>query len=391
MTTPVLLDITSLAAAPVRSGIQRVEREVLRHWPDPERLILVSLDRAGQIRQLSLQVRDILCPAAGARPTSFADDQQLLQRHLAAAPLLPRRLSGHILNLELFFEAWRADTYKRMCKEGWRVQWLIYDFMPWLHPELFPQSTSIHCMQYLRALRDVSGVAFISDKTRSEYTERVMRRHARSGPVLPLGADGFGLERQSWSPSRRAIVVIGTIEGRKNIDRVMAAFRVLWADGLDVPLVLIGRIAPDDRAKIEAFTAEAGPRLTILDHASDEELRAVLRTARAVLYASEIEGFGLPPYEALHVGIPAIAADIPSMESMPPGGHIKLERVTRETLADAVRTIQDDDTAARLWNETSYITLPTWRDFGRAIADWATGDTDGICAMQSRAAESPCV
>jgi glycosyltransferase involved in cell wall biosynthesis len=373
MTAPVLLDITSLAAAPVRSGIQRVEREVLRHWPDPERLIPISLDRSGLIRQLPNAVRDILLPAADAVPRSVEQDQHALARLLAASPPLPRERSRHILNLELFFDAWRADAYERMCKEGWRVQWLIYDFMPWLHPELFPQGTSVHCMQYLRALRQVPEVAFISNQTRSEYQERAMRRHGRAGPVLPLGADGLGLERQHWSPSRRDLVMIGTIEGRKNIDLVMAAFRLLWADGVDATLVLIGRVAPDDRARIRAFAAEAGPRLKLLDHASDGELRDALRKARAVLYASSVEGFGLPPYEALHVGIPAIAAGIPSMESMPPHGHIRLERVTRETLVDALRMMMDDDTAARLWRETAAIQLPSWREFGRAIADWATG------------------
>jgi glycosyltransferase involved in cell wall biosynthesis len=373
MTAPVLLDITSLAAAPVRSGIQRVEREALRHWPDSEGLILVSLDPKGQIRQLGQQARDILCPPAGAPPRTFSEDQQQLRRQLAAAPLLPRRLAGHILNLELFFEAWRADAYRRMCQEGWRVQWLIYDFMPWLHPELFRQGTSVRCMQYLRALRDVPEVAFISDQTRREYQARAMRGRGRSGPVLPLGADGLALERQHWSPSRRDIVMIGTIEARKNIGPVMAGFRLLWSQCLDAPLVLIGQVAPDDRAGFEAFAAYAGPRLTILDHASDDALRAALRKARVVLYASEIEGFGLPPYEALSAGIPAIAASIPSMESVPARGHIRLTHVTAEKLADSVRLVLDDATASRLWSEAADIPLPSWRDFGRAIADWATG------------------
>jgi glycosyltransferase involved in cell wall biosynthesis len=375
MTAPVLLDITSLAAAPVRSGIQRVEREVLRHWPDPQRLILVSLDPSGEIRQLPQPVRDILCPPPGTPPRSFTEDQERLRRHLAAAPKLPRRLCGHVLNLELFFDAWRADAYRRLCQQGWRVQWLIYDFMPWLHPDLFAQGTSVRCMQYLRALRHIPEVAFISDQTRREYQERTMRSHGRSGPVLPLGADGLALERQHWSPSRRDIVMIGTIEARKNIGPVMAAFRLLWSGGLDAPLVLIGRIAPEARARIEAFAAYAGPRLTILDHASDDELRAALRKARVVLYASEIEGFGLPPYEALSVGIPAIAAAIPSMEPLAPRGHIRLTRVTAQTLADSVRQVLDDATTARLWREAADITLPSWRDFGRAIADWATSHT----------------
>ena len=105
----------------------------------------------------------------------------------------------------------------------------------------------------------------------------------------------------------------------------------------------------------------------MLDQPSDD----VLRDARAVVYASEIEGFGLPPYEGLFSGIPAIAATLPSMQLLPSRGHVALQRIDAETLADAMAAVLDDTFAQRPWQEAAGIKLPTLRDFGRAVAAWA--------------------
>ena len=370
---PLLFDVTALVAYPHRSGIQRVQREVLRHWPEPDRLTLCAFDPSGLVRQLPAKILDILCPPRrdATERRSFTADQQALARLLEAAPPLPHAGARHILNLELFYEAWRADTYRRLCQEGWRVQWLVYDFIPWLIPDLFPPSSGKYRMQYLRALRLVPEVAFISEQTRTDYTTRVMRNPARSGPVLPLGADGLALERQSWSPSRRSIVVVGTVERRKNPHVVADAFRRLWAQGVDAQLVFAGRVEDTQTAALRQLAGEAGARLQVLDEPSDDDLRAVLRSARAVLTASEVEGFGLPPYEALQSGIPAIApASLPSVRLLDPGGRITLPAVTPEAIADAVRSIMDDDTARELWREAALLALPGWKDFAHKIARW---------------------
>jgi glycosyltransferase involved in cell wall biosynthesis len=227
-------------------------------------------------------------------------------------------------------------------------------------------------MHYLRALR-CADAAFISDRTRHEYAERIMRGQGRAGPVLPLGADALGLERQSWSSDRRAFVAIGTLEARKNPDRLMEAARLLWDRGLDARLTIAGRIEDKYRPALADLAVLSRERLMVLDQPSDDVLRETLRDARAVVYASEIEGFGLPPYEGLFSGIPPIAAAaLPSMQLLPSRGHVALAHMDAETLADAMAAVLDDTFAQRLWHEAAGIKLPTWRDFGRAVADWAS-------------------
>ena len=366
-----LLDVTSIVDAPFRSGIQRVEREVMRLWPGPDELVPVTLSARGDWRLLPPEVLTVLSEPPGALGTAFEDDRARLAPLVAASKRLPNDARHRMINLELFYEVHRADAYIRLCKAGCDVRWLVYDFLPMLSPELFPQGTTGRCMHYIRALAHVPRTAFISTQTRDEYV-RVVRGRIQPGPVLPLGADGLGLEFQSFTPSRLDFVLLGSIEPRKNPDRVMEAFRLLWAQGHPARLILAGRIDPSVRTMVERFMAEAGPRATLLDHPSDTALRAALRTARAVINGSEAEGFGLPPYEAVFSGIPCVAAaSLPSVQLMPPFGHIALTEISPETIAAAVTTLLDDDQAARVWQATRTITLPTWKDFAVALAAWA--------------------
>jgi glycosyltransferase involved in cell wall biosynthesis len=368
---PILCDLTSLVTFCYRSGIQRVTREALRYWPDPDALIPCAFGAEGRLRLLSRAVLPILCSSDRQPPEKIEEERRALRALEVQSTDLPDGAPRHLLNLELFYEESRADAYIRLVDVGWQAHFLVYDFFPWLHPEFYSNGTTRHCMHYLRALRRVDA-AFISEQTRQEYTTRIMRGRRRPGPVLPLGADGLGLERQSWSPDRRMFVAIGTLEARKNPDRLMEAARLLWRRGLDVRLTIAGRIEDKYRPALADLAAMSSGRLTVLDQPSDELLRGALREARAVVYASEVEGFGLPPYESLFSGIPSIAAaSLPSLQLLPSCGHIALPRIGAETLADAMAAMLDDAYAERLWQEAAGVDLPTWRDFGHAVAAWA--------------------
>lgn len=377
--TSVLLDVSTLVANPVRSGIQRVEREAMRHWPADVALAPAVQTPDGGWRRLPEAARALLCDG-GADRRAAAEEVAELAAMVRAAPALAPERQDIVLNLELFYEAWRAEAYRALCRERRRVRWLVYDFIPWLQPSLFPPGTTRACMHYLRAVRDVPRLAFISEATRRDFALRIAQREV-DGPVLPLGADGLGLEAQGFSPSRRDVVVLGTIEPRKNPMAAMDGFRRHWASGGGLRLVLAGRIDAASRPALATLAAEAGSRLTVLDQPDDATLRHVLQGARAVLSASTAEGFGLAPWEALHAGIPAIATPMPSLAALPPadragtgGAWLKLGAPTAEAVSDALALLADDGVAAALWAGAAALVLPGWGDFARRLADWACAD-----------------
>ncbi len=374
MSMAIHLDLSEIIATPIRTGIQRIEREAIRHWPGPAPLVPVCVDGNGQLLRLPDGVLDMLCEADSGSLAVRETERSALQVFLASGKVLESGEVQRLLNLELFFNPIRADAHLRLAANGVRVLWYVYDFLPFLRPDLFESGTTRHCMHFLRALRGVTAVAFLSQATREDYVKRIARKTGNGSgqPVLSPGADGLGLEPQVFSAARRLFVSIGTLEPRKNPLSLLRAFEVLWSRGIDAPLVLAGRLSPaalEEHAFIARHASDR--RLTVMEEPSDAALRAVLREARAVVMASEAEGFGLPPYEAVYAGIPAIvSASLPSA-ALIPAGTMMLAHMTPDAIAAAVERLLDDATAERLWAAAAKVRLPTWSDFGRNLGAWA--------------------
>ena len=365
--TAVHLDLSQLIADPAHAGIQRAERELIRHWPGPAPLIPCRFDpRHGEFRELPESLLQTLIAGGPAGEAGRRESEP----HLHAGPRLPP--GARLLCFELFNDPARSQAYIDLgdAPKDIEIAWFVHDFLPWLRPDWFAPGGPRGLMPYLRALRTVPRVAFNSEQTRLGY-ERVVRRTA-PGPVIPLGGDGLSLERQCFASKRRGFAFLGTLEPRKNGALVLRAFERLWQEGGDASLIVIGKSHEHGLEEQAILARLAGePRLRVLTHAPDSAVRAALREARALIFPSEGEGYGLPPVEALHAGIPVIvAASLPSLHGLPPSGQVRLDPVSDATLLDALHRLIDDEQAQWLWDEAAGLHVPTWRGFAEGVAAW---------------------
>ena len=368
----IFFDVTELVGTPVRTGIQRVEREIMRHWPGPAALTPCRFDAVSRcFVSLPQSVCEIL---ASDSERSAAAEKELLRPWLEPLKSLSHDdLSAGLFNPEVFYDPLRAAAYRAICQQqDAKVSWLLFDFLPYLRPQDYPSGTARSCMHYIRAMRDVPRVSFISELTKIEFTTRIARNTLSAGPHCPLGGDSLQIEKQGFRPDKICFGYIGTIEPRKNVAVILEAFELLWANGVDVELVVIGRY--DSRATREIPILErlqTEKRFSYLGHVSDARVRDVMRRLRATIFVSTVEGFGIPPYESLHAGVPAIVSSgLPSLELLPPGGRLVIDDITPQAVANAVKQLLDDETAARLWYQAGQLVIPTWRDFATTIASW---------------------
>jgi glycosyltransferase involved in cell wall biosynthesis len=361
--TSLIIDCTELYQNPIRTGIQRAVRELLSHWPyDRVKARIARFDPLRGLVPLSERAIRIL---TDEEPGVATMSYEALVGSLRSADAKPDPLPSDYLVFipELFYDHARCSFYQARAPAM-----LSYDFLPWLRPELF-SSRIVGLMPYLRLISKVPHVAFISHSTRLAYETRITRRPA-SGPVLPLGADGLRVEHQAWRPGRKGYVSIGALVAHKNQHLIIAAFISLWQQGHDIPLTMIGHAFEAHRL---GWLSEARefPQFRWLRDVSDRDLGEALRAARATIYVSETEGFGLPPIESLAVGVPVIAAaSCPSVAMLHPPGVLVLSEVTVKQIGAAVLSLEEDQRLADLWGDAATAQLGTWRDFALATAEW---------------------
>lgn len=102
------------------------------------------------------------------------------------------------------------------------------------------------------------------------------------------------------------ILTVASLDPRKNLDRLVEAYRRSGIERKGIGLVLAGRSSPLFNMKISD-----GIIANSMGYVPDEELAALYSNATLFVYPSLYEGFGIPPLEAMSLGCPVILSDIP--------------------------------------------------------------------------------
>ena len=211
----------------------------------------------------------------------------------------------------------------------------VHDLSPWLTKEL-TKETSRDASSRVRRRVPVLLRAHIPTMiiTPSEAVRRAAI--ARFGidqervVAVPLAASDHFRPVADVAPARPYFLFVGTLERRKNIDRLIEAWREV-RKSQDVDLVLAGR-ARDDFAM-----PAPEPGLRIWGAVGEEELPALYSSAVACVYPSLYEGFGLPVLEAMQCGATVITSRDPAIMEVSGGAAIHVDATDVRALAEAMR------------------------------------------------------
>jgi glycosyltransferase involved in cell wall biosynthesis len=151
--------------------------------------------------------------------------------------------------------------------------------------------------------------------------------------------------------ARGYILFVGTLEPRKNVQGLLAAYRVLVERDPLVPrLVLAGRVTPAAAGWVaEANAPPLAGRVDVLGYVEDQQRGGLYRGARVLVLPSFDEGFGLPALEAMALGIPVVASTSGALPEVVGEAGLLVNASDIRGLADAVHAVVTDQAlAARL-------------------------------------------
>lgn len=228
---------------------------------------------------------------------------------------------------------------------------------PQFHPEHVVQRLNRHLPQTLARADHVITVSnVVRDELLQTFSlapERVTTIYEGVDPrytpraateVAPV-LSRFELQYQ------RYVLLVATLEPRKGIDVLLAAWEMLPLDlRLQYPLVLTGSSGWRNAAllaRIEALKAEGSVRH--LGYVPAAILPALFSGAAVFSYPSVYEGFGLPVLDAMRSGVPVICREGTSMAEFSEGACLLCESGEAEELAAKIRYLLEDKAARVEW------------------------------------------
>jgi glycosyltransferase involved in cell wall biosynthesis len=170
-------------------------------------------------------------------------------------------------------------------------------------PRDFPRATAAKFRRLApRAARSAQRVVCVSEFTRADVCRRYgvaeeRTRVVASAPALPRGDEP--------PPPGPYVLAVGALRPKKNLRRLVEAFRRLREEGLEHRLLIAG---PDLGEGPALRAAAGGAPVELLGQVPDARLDALLRGADALAHPSLYEGFGLAPLEAMARGVPVALA-----------------------------------------------------------------------------------
>jgi glycosyltransferase involved in cell wall biosynthesis len=325
------IDVSPLALT--RAGTARHIRSLLEALEEDPELDLRRYDFGGSGRGL-VPVRDV-------------------GWYLAALPAKARRDGVDVLH---------CPTHRAPVLSSVPLVVTFHDLAVLRHPETFNRWTRTYSRLTLpRVAKAARRLIAVSEFTRRELLE-LLEVPEEKVRVIP-NAVGPPFEPAGDSEDGDYVLAVSTLEPRKNLPRLVEAYRRASLNGLE--LVVAG--APGwGGVRVE------GDGIRWLGEVEDDQLARLYRGARCVAYVSLYEGFGLPVLEAMACGAPVVAGRTDASEEIAGTAAVLVDPLDADAIAaglaeaverrDELRDLGLERARAFDWREVAKATVEVYRE-----------------------------
>jgi glycosyltransferase involved in cell wall biosynthesis len=272
---------------------------------------------------------------------------------------------------------------------------IVYDlaaFEPSMRPNR--RSTLIERATLGVAVRRSAAVLAISQATAEHLAKRFPAAWGKT-VVAPLGVastleDALTPAEAARLPAPGFVLAVGTLEPRKNLPRLVAAYGSLdEAEQARHRLVVVGANGWQTGETLSALRS-LGERCVMLGYVSDAALAELYRRCAVFCYPSLGEGFGLPVLEAMAAGAAVVTSQISSMPEVGGNAVEYVDPFSVTSIAAGLRAVLDDEShhaelARRARARAGEFSWERFAAIALETLDTAAGRVTGVEATVHRA------
>jgi glycosyltransferase involved in cell wall biosynthesis len=234
-------------------------------------------------------------------------------------------------------------------------------FILWPHTHTLLRRLFLHFFTKL-ALRHGEGILYVSESTRQD-TVRLLGGTGKYSQVVPLGVEQCFFTSPSAKHTDETIcrmairqpyfLYLGTIEPRKNLNRLIRAFEVISVKYPEHRLVIAGKLGWGYQSTLDAIRCSpVADRISRIGFVSHEDKLNLISGCHLMVYPSLYEGFGLPVLEAMAMGTPVVTSNTSSLPEVAGTAAVLIDPTSIEQLVDAIdRVLSDEAFRERLIRE----------------------------------------
>lgn len=315
-------------------------------------------------------------PGPVVRSLAILDDQNI-KRLFWQLPNLSRQLGADVLHV----------TYNAPLSTPCATVVSVHDVIYRRYPSYFSPRVRILLNTLLPlSMRRATLILTISEASRAEIAHyypwaapKVRVVPIAAGPLVDSSTnpDAEAVAVTQLSGGRPFILAVGTVQPRKNIARLIAAYISLRdRDITTAKLIIVGQSAWQS-SQIEAIATQSpyAEDIVFAGYQADSTLAALYRACAVFAYPSLYEGFGLPVVEAMACGAPVVAGTISSIPEVAGDAALLVDPLSADAIGDAIKQILTDAALAAslrergrrraaqfTWSRSAQQTLEVYRE-----------------------------